>query len=47
MGYFFRCPEELRAAPGDKVELVYKLDINEFRGKETAQLMIEQLEIIA
>jgi len=45
-GIFFRCPEVLQASPGDKVHLVYKLDINEFRGKETAQLMIEQLEII-
>jgi single-stranded-DNA-specific exonuclease len=46
-GIYFRCPEQQRAKAGDKVQLVYKLDINEFRGKETAQIMIEQLEIIS
>ncbi|MCW8879208.1 MAG: single-stranded-DNA-specific exonuclease RecJ [Kangiellaceae bacterium] len=43
---FFRCPEELMAQPGNKVHLVYKLDINEFRGNETVQLLVEQLEIV-
>ncbi|WP_168204196.1 DHH family phosphoesterase [Aliikangiella coralliicola] len=45
-GIFFRCPQEYRAQSGDKVRLVYRLDINEFRGNQTVQLMIEQLEII-
>ncbi len=45
-GIFFRCPESLMAQAGDKVRLVYKLDVNEFRGVETPQLMIEQLEIL-
>ena len=43
---FFRCPEELIAQPGDKIQLVYKLDINEFRGNETVQLLVEQLSIL-
>lgn len=43
---FFRCPESLIAKSGDKVYLVYKLDINEFRGNESVQLMVEQLEIL-
>ena len=43
---FFRCPVELMAQEGDQVHLVYKLDINEFRGNETVQLMVEQLEIV-
>lgn len=43
---YFRCPESLVAKPGDKVHLVYKLDINEFRGNRTVQLMVEQLEIL-
>ena len=45
-GIFFRCPTHLMAKTGDRVRLVYRLDINEFRGIETEQLMIEQLEIL-
>lgn len=30
----------------DKVRLVYKLDVNEFRGRESLQLMVEHLEAI-
>ena len=45
-GIFFRCPEKLQAQEGDCVHLVYKLDINEFRGNRTVQLMIEQLEMV-
>jgi len=45
-GIFFRCPEELIAQPGDRVKLVYKLDVNEFRGVQTPQLIVEQLEIV-
>jgi len=39
----FGClPEDL---PGsDTVELVYKLDINHFRGRKTCQLMVEQIQ---
>jgi len=45
-GIFFRCPENLQTQAGHKVHLVYKLDINEFRGNQTLQLMVEQLEIL-
>jgi len=30
-----------------KVQLVYKLDVNEFRGNQTVQLMVDQLEAVA
>jgi len=46
-GIYFRCPESLRASRGDKVRLVYKLDVNEFRGEQSLQLLIEQLEILS
>ncbi|MGX5202323.1 single-stranded-DNA-specific exonuclease RecJ [Aliikangiella sp. IMCC44632] len=45
-GIYFRCPEDQRAETGDKIHAVYKLDINEFRGNVSLQLMLEQLEII-
>jgi len=38
---FGRLPEDLPDA--DTVSLVYKLDINHFRGHETCQLMVEQI----
>lgn len=44
---FFRCPENQRAIAGDKVHLVYKLDINEFRGNTSLQLMVEQLNVLS
>ncbi|MET1253524.1 single-stranded-DNA-specific exonuclease RecJ [Aliikangiella maris] len=43
---FFRCPNYSLAERGDKVHIVYKLDINEFRGNYNLQLLIEQLEIL-
>lgn len=33
-----------RALPGERVRLAYRLDLNEFRGVENAQLVIEHLE---
>lgn len=39
----FGClPEDLPSS--DTVELVYKLDINHFRGRQTCQLMVEQIQ---
>ena len=38
---FGRLPEDLPDA--DTVRLVYKLDINHFRGRKTCQLMVEQI----
>ncbi|WP_444994402.1 single-stranded-DNA-specific exonuclease RecJ [Aliikangiella sp. IMCC44359] len=43
---YFRCPENSMAVVGDRIHLVYKLDINEFRGNVSVQLMVEQLEIL-
>ena len=43
---YFRCPDNQRAVAGDQVHVVFKLDINEFRGDTNLQLMIEQLEIL-
>jgi single-stranded-DNA-specific exonuclease len=43
---YFRCPENLRAKPEQSVHLVYKLSVNEFRGNQTLQLMVEQLAIV-
>jgi single-stranded-DNA-specific exonuclease len=38
---FGRLPEDLPAS--DTIGLIYKLDINHFRGRETCQLMVEQI----
>jgi hypothetical protein len=38
---FGRLPEDL--PDSDTVRLVYKLDINHFRGHKTCQLMVEQI----
>jgi single-stranded-DNA-specific exonuclease len=38
---FGRLPEDL--PDSDTVGLIYKLDINHFRGRKTAQLMVEQI----
>jgi single-stranded-DNA-specific exonuclease len=43
---FFRYPKNLMIADGERVRVVYKLAINDFRGNQTPQLMIEQLEIL-
>jgi single-stranded-DNA-specific exonuclease len=38
---FGRLPEDL--PDSDTVRLIYKLDINHFRGHKTCQLMVEQI----
>lgn len=43
---YFRCPKLLLEQPLQKVKLVYQLTINHFNGKQTPQLMIQQLEIL-
>jgi single-stranded-DNA-specific exonuclease len=43
--HFFFNPEH-SINDGDTVRVVYKLDINEFRGNQSIQLIIEQLEVI-
>lgn len=40
--FFFS--EDLDVAEGDLVRAVYKLDINEFRGNQSLQLIVDQLE---
>ena len=30
----------------DRVRLVYRLDVNEFRGRETPQLIVEQISAL-
>lgn len=40
--FFFN--EDLDVAEGDLVRAVYKLDINEFRGNQSLQLIVDQLE---
>jgi len=43
--YFF-FDEDLVLENDDRVNAVYKLDINEFRGNQSLQLIVEQLEIL-
>lgn len=49
---YFRCPKDLLEKADlfgqsiKKVRIVYKLTINDYRGKQTPQLIIEQLETI-
>jgi len=38
---FGRLPEDLPAT--DTIGLIYKLDINHFRGRKTCQLMVEKI----
>lgn len=40
----FFADEALRAGPGPRVRLVYRLDVNEFRGRRSAQLVVEHLQ---
>ncbi len=42
--FFFN--SDVTVKHGDKVRVVFKLDINEFRGNQSLQLIIEQLEVI-
>lgn len=39
----FNVSEDLRVTEGNEVDLLYKLDINEFRGLQNLQLMIEKI----
>ena len=41
--FFF--DENLKVQIDDKIRAVYKLDINEYRGNQTVQLIVEQIEI--
>lgn len=43
---YFRCPESKFVTEADRVHLVYKLDINVFRGFENLQLLVEQLTVV-
>jgi single-stranded-DNA-specific exonuclease len=36
--------EEVTAPPAGRVRLVYRLDINEFRGERRLQLMVDHLQ---
>ena len=41
---------DLERWPGDSVQIVhiaYRLDVNEFRGKRSLQLLVEQLQPVA
>ena len=40
----FNAPPELRSDPGRRVRLVYRLDINDFRGRRSVQLVVEHCE---
>lgn len=42
--FFF--DESLEVTDGDKVHIVYKLDVNEFRGNRSLQLIVEQINKI-
>jgi single-stranded-DNA-specific exonuclease len=46
-GIHFFFDEKLKLQQGDRVHIVYKLDINEFRGNESLQLMIDQVQIVS
>jgi single-stranded-DNA-specific exonuclease len=39
----FNADAALRADPGEHAELVYRLEVNEFRGRRNPQLVIEHL----
>ncbi|MDX1609126.1 MAG: single-stranded-DNA-specific exonuclease RecJ [Halofilum sp. (in: g-proteobacteria)] len=40
----FFADESLRSDPGRRARLVYRLDVNEFRGRRSAQLVVEHME---
>lgn len=40
----FFADEQVRARPGRRVRLAYRLDVNEFRGRRSVQLVVEHLE---
>lgn len=41
----FNVDEEIRSANAEKINIAYRLDVNEFRGNSSAQLMISNIEI--
>ena len=41
--FFFN--EQLKIEDGDIVHIVYKLDVNEFRGNQSLQLIVDQIEV--
>lgn len=45
-GIAFRCLPPDGFAPGIKIRLAYRLDVNIYRGSRTAQLMVDHLELI-
>jgi single-stranded-DNA-specific exonuclease len=42
----FNLEPRLLQQQGERVRLLYKLDINEFRGQTTTQLLVEKLEFL-
>ncbi len=42
----FFAPDDVLSLTSGRVELVYKLDINRFRGNESVQLIIEQIKVV-
>ena len=45
-GIHFFFDENLSVQQDDRIHIVYKLDINEYRGNESLQLIIEQISIV-
>jgi single-stranded-DNA-specific exonuclease len=41
----FNVAEDIRAAHAEKVKIAYRLDVNEYRGNCTVQLMIQEIEL--
>jgi single-stranded-DNA-specific exonuclease len=40
----FRQAEKIEVQPGDPLQIAYRLDINEYRGNVTLQLVVEYME---
>lgn len=45
--YFSHSPKEVDVYPGDRIDILAGLDINEFGGKRTAQLILRDLRLTA
>ncbi len=45
--YFSRSPKEIEVYPGDTVDILATMDINEFGGQRTAQLIVRDLHLSA
>jgi len=43
--YFSRSPKEIEVYPGDTVDILATMDINEFGGQKTAQLIVRDLHL--